>query len=181
MKKKKKKNIYDNYNNIVNVNLDSIFRESKDTTYMFSREGKTNINDIFTHMLTNFGVPQNIRCKKIKIVGFSYKIDVITYVFTCDPNDVNQISFKAIKALCEKNSISFKNQTFTQFITQIRIKYFDELKGRNKFSKEFKQLVLNKSNGKCACCNSKIENKYHTDHIIPLANNTGAHPTYSSR
>ena len=164
-------NIYDNYNIIVNVNLDSIFRECKDTIYMFSREGKTNINDIFIHMLTNFGVPQNIRCKKTKIVGFSYKIDVINYVFACDPNDVNQISFKEIKILCEKNSIPFKNQTFTQFITQIRVKYFDELKGRIKFSKEFKQLVLNKSNGKCACCNCKLENKYHTDHIIPLANN----------
>jgi hypothetical protein len=88
---------------------------------MFSREGKTNINDIFTHMLTNFGVPQIIRCKKTKIVGFSYKINVITYVFTSDPNDVNQISFKEIKALCEKNSIPFKNQTFTQFITQIKL------------------------------------------------------------
>ena len=166
-------NIYDNYNIIVNVNLDSIFRECKDTIYMFSREGKTNINDIFIHMLTNFGVPQNIRCKKTKIVGFSYKckLGVINYVFTCDPNDVNQISFKEIKILCEKNSIPFKNQTFTQFITQIRVKYFDELKGRIKFSKEFKQLVLNKSNGKCACCNCKLENKYHTDHIIPLANN----------
>ncbi len=75
---------------------------------MFSREGKTNINDIFIHMLTNFGVPQNIRCKETKIVGFSYKIDVINYVFTCDPNDVNQISFKEIKILCEKNSIPFK-------------------------------------------------------------------------
>ncbi len=50
-------------------------------------------------------------------------------------------------------------------------KYFDELNGRIKFSKEFKQLVLNKSKGKCACCNCKIDKKFHTDHIIPLSNN----------
>ncbi len=75
---------------------------------MFSRKGKTNINDIFTHILTNFGVPQNIRCKKTKIVGFSYKIDVINYVFACDPNDVNQISFKEIKVLCEKKQYSIQ-------------------------------------------------------------------------
>jgi hypothetical protein len=56
-------------------------------------------------------------------------------------------------------------------VTQIRVKYYDELKGRIKFSKEFKQLVLNKSKGKCACCNGKLDNKYHTDHIIPLSNN----------
>jgi hypothetical protein len=56
-----------------------------------------------------------------------------------DPNDVNQISFKEIKVLCEKYNVPFKNKTFTQLVTQIRVKYFDELKGRIKFSKEFKQ------------------------------------------
>ena len=64
---KENNNIYDNYNIIVNVNLDSIFRESKDTIYMFSREGKTNINDIFTLMLVKYGVPQDIKCKKLKL------------------------------------------------------------------------------------------------------------------
>ncbi len=99
--------------------------------------------------------------QKTKMVGFSYKKDVIYYVFTSDPNYVNQISFKEIKVLCLKNSIPFENQTFTHFITRIRIKYFDELKGRIKSSKEFKQLVLDKSKDKCACCNCKIENKSH--------------------
>jgi hypothetical protein len=79
-----------------------------------------------------------------------------------------QISFKEIKVLCEKNSIPFKIQTFTQLVTQMRVKYFDELKGRINFSKEFKQLVLNKSKGICACFNCKIDKKFHTDHIIPL-------------
>ncbi len=105
------------------VNLDSIFRESKGTIYMFSREGKTNINDIFTHMLVKYGVARDIECKKTKIVGFRYKINDINYVFACDPNDVNQISFKEIKVLCEKNSIPFKYQTFTKLVTQIRVKY----------------------------------------------------------
>ncbi len=54
---------------------------------MFSREGKTNINDIFIHMLTKYGVPQYIKCKKTKTVGFRYKIENIDYVFACDTND----------------------------------------------------------------------------------------------
>ncbi len=95
---------------------------------MFPREGKTNINDIFIHMLIKYGVHQDIKCKKTKIVGFRYKINDINYVFACDPNDIPQISFKEIKVLCEKNSIPFKNQTFTQLVTQLRVKYFDELK-----------------------------------------------------
>ncbi len=86
----------------MNVNLDSILRESKDTVYMFSREGKTNINDIFIHMLIKYGVLRDIKCKKTKIVGFRYKIENINYVFACDPNDVDEISFKEIKVLCEK-------------------------------------------------------------------------------
>jgi hypothetical protein len=63
-----------------------------------------------------------------------------------------------------------KNQTFTQLIKQIRTKYFDESKGRIKFSKEFKQLVLDKRKNKCACCKCKLEDKFHIDHIKPLAN-----------
>jgi hypothetical protein len=89
-----KNNIYDKYNILANVNLDSIFRESKDTIHMFSKEGKTNINDIFSHMLVKYGVPRDIKCRKTKIVGFRYKINDINYVFVCDPNYVNQISFK---------------------------------------------------------------------------------------
>ncbi len=38
-------------------------------------------------------------------------------------------------------------------------------------SKEFKQLVLNKSKEKRACCNCKIDNKFHTDRFIPLSKN----------
>ncbi len=45
------------------------------------------------------------------------------------------------------------------------------LKEELNFSKEFKQLVLNKSKGKYADCNCKLDNKFHTDHIIPLSNN----------
>ncbi len=41
-----------------------------------------------------------------------------------------------------KNNVPFKTQAFTQLIKQIRTTYFDELKERIKFSKEFKQLVV---------------------------------------
>jgi 5-methylcytosine-specific restriction endonuclease McrA len=166
---KEEKNIFNNYKMVVNPTLDILFQQSENTIYMYSRPGKTNINDIFTFLTVNEGVPQNVKCKKTKIIGFTYEIKKINYVFVCDPNDVHQITFKEIQVLCEKNNVPFKNQTFTQLIKQIRTKYFDELKGRIKFSKEFKQLVLDKSKNKCACCNCKLD-KFHIDHIIPLAN-----------
>ncbi len=41
---------------------------------MYSRPGKTNIYDIFTILTVNKGVPQNVKCKKTKIIGFTYEI-----------------------------------------------------------------------------------------------------------
>ena len=38
-------NIFDTYNIIVNPQ--TLFMESKDTVYMYSRQGTTNINDIY--------------------------------------------------------------------------------------------------------------------------------------
>ena len=41
---------------------------------MYSGPGKININDIFTFLTVNEGVPQNVKCKKTKIIGFTYDI-----------------------------------------------------------------------------------------------------------
>ena len=71
---------------------------------MYSRPGKTNINDIFTFLTVNEGVPQNVKCKKTKIIGYTYEIKKIKYIFVCDPNDVHRITFKEIQVLCERNT-----------------------------------------------------------------------------
>ena len=47
---------------------------------MYSRPGKTNINDIFSFLTINKGVPRNVKCKKTKITRFSYEINKINYV-----------------------------------------------------------------------------------------------------
>ena len=164
-----KDNIFDTYNIVVNPT--EFFTEDKDTIYMYSRQGKTNINDIFQNLVQVHGVPKDLRCKKTKIMSFKYVKNNVNYVFACDPNDVNQITFKEVKALCEKNSLPFKNQTFMQVVKQLRTKYFDEINGRIHFSKEFKQLVLNKTKSKCAKCECDLKGKkYDVDHIRPLSN-----------
>ena len=90
---KEEKNVFNNYKMVVNPTLDILFQQSENTIYMYSRPGKTNINDIFTFLTVNEGVPQNVKCKKTKIIGFTYEIKKINYVFVCDPNDVHQITF----------------------------------------------------------------------------------------
>ena len=92
-------------------------------------------------------------------------------MFVCDPNAVHNITYKEVKVLCEKNELPFKNQTFMQVVKQLRTKYFDEITGRVKFSKEFKEMVLNKSKNKCAGCKCCLKNKKHDiDHIRSLTN-----------
>jgi hypothetical protein len=53
-----------------------------------------------------------------------------------------------------------------QVVKQLRTKYFDEITGRIKFTKEFKEMVLDKSKKKCAGCKCCLKSKkYDIDHI----------------
>ena len=45
-----------------------LFQQPENTIYMYSRPGKTNINNIFTFLTVNEGVPQNVKCKKTKLL-----------------------------------------------------------------------------------------------------------------
>jgi 5-methylcytosine-specific restriction enzyme A len=163
-----KTNIYDDYDIIENPT--TFFTETKNTIYMFSRLGTSSINDVFQSLIVDHGVPSNIRCKKTKIEGFKYKKNNIIYMFVCDNNALHNITYKEVKVLCEKNDLPFKNQTFMQVVKQLRSKYFDEITGRIKFTKEFKEMVLEKSEKKCAGCECCLESKkYEIDHIKPLA------------
>ena len=164
-----KTNIFDDYDIIENPK--TFFTETKNTIYMFSRLGTTSINDIFQSLVVDHGIPTNIKCKKTKIEAFKYKKNNIIYMFVCDPNAVHNITYKEVKVLCEKNDLPFKNQTFMQVIKQLRTKYFDEITGRIKFTKEFKEMVLEKSKKKCAGCQCCLKNnKYDIDHKRALAN-----------
>ena len=163
-----KTNIYDDYDIIENPT--TFFTETKNTIYMFSRLGTSSINDVFQSLIVDHGVPSNIRCKKTKIEGFKYKKNNIIYMFVCDNNALHNITYKEVKVLCEKNDLPFKNQTFMQVVKQLRSKYFDEITGRIKFTKEFKEMVLEKSKKKCAGCKCCLKaKKYEIDHIKPLA------------
>jgi hypothetical protein len=152
-----KDNIFDTFNNVVNPK--TFFTEDKDTIYMYSRQDTTNINDIFHKLVQDHGVPKDITCKKNRVEGLRYVKNKVSYVFACDPNDVSHITFQEVKVLCEKNSFPFKNQTFMQVVKQLRTKYSDEINGRIHFSKEFKQLLLDKTKSNCAKCECCLKGK----------------------
>jgi len=68
---------------------------------------------------------------------------------------------------CLKNDIEFKNQTFPQFINQLKEKHFNKKLDREEISQEIKQQLLSKK--KCNVCKDQLT-EYECDHIRPLAN-----------
>ena len=112
------KNIY------INKSMESVkanLAKRNDCIYMYSRD-QHNINDIFEQFITTFNtVPLIKKCNKTNIMEFHFKTckDKLI-VFCCDPNDINTITFENIIELCQENKIEWKNQTYTQFIYELK-------------------------------------------------------------
>jgi len=138
---------------------------------MYSRTTH-NINDIFEEFITVFNTfPIIKKCNKTNILEFHFKPRKdILIIFTCDPNDINTITYKQVQELCIQNKIEWKNQTYAGFITQLKNDFFNALNGRIKFSKEERQEFAKESKFKCALCKCCVkEVKFEIDHNIPLS------------
>ena len=85
---------------------------------IYSRDGYTNINDIFLKCLELYGVPlsKSIKANKTNITYFEYVFGKKVYIIVQDPNDLKLFNWKIIKSLCEKHDIEFTNQTYPSFI-----------------------------------------------------------------
>ncbi len=74
-------------------------------------------------------------------------------IFCCDPNDINVVTYKESKDLCiVVSNVEFKNQTYTGFITILKNNFFDELRGRIKFTKEQRNEFNKEFKFKCNMC-----------------------------
>ena len=68
-----------------------------------------------------------------------------------DPNDTKTITYKDVRDLCQKHSVLFKNQSFSQLVKQIR-KDFEDMKHlRQTFTEQERQQFHKKAQGKCNC------------------------------
>jgi hypothetical protein len=100
--------------------------------YMYSKNIH-NINDVFEQFVSTFNtVPIITKCNKSNILEFQFKThEKNIVIFCCDPNDINVITFKEVKELCIQNKVEWKNQSYTGFITSLKIislmNYVDEL------------------------------------------------------
>ena len=114
------------YENKTMVEVKEIMSKSSNCCFMYSRTTH-NINDIFEQFITMFNVfPFIKKCNKTNIMEFHFKLKADNlHLFCCDPNDINIIDYKQVQKLCVQNNIEWTNQTYMQFITQLKINFFD--------------------------------------------------------
>jgi len=118
-------------------------------------QNTTLINNVFEQFISTFNtVPIITKCNKSNILEFHFKThEKNIIIFCCDPsNDISVISFKEVKELCIQNKVEWKNQSYTGFITSLKNNFFDELRGRIKFSKEQRNESNEEFNFKCNVC-----------------------------
>lgn len=114
---------------------------------------------------------KNIRVNSKKQVIYFYfkKFDLHIYA------DVNYdvetgTNYKDVKALCDQLKIKFNNQTISSIVLECEKKFYKLKSERIELTKEEKTEMLEENEHKCNKCEQTLKkNKYHFDHIIPLA------------
>ena len=169
-----KANIFNELPIKVNKTIEEVkeyISRNKSYVFMYSRTTH-NINDIFEQFITAFNIiPKITKCNKTNYTQFEYKKDKdCHFIFCSDPNDIHTITYKEVRKLCKKNNIEWKNQTYIQFVTEMKKKFFIELNGRITFTKEKHESIVKKFKFQCNKCKCKLkEGHYDIDHIKPLA------------
>ena len=138
---------------------------------MFSRSTH-NINDIFYLFLSKYNIiPDVDKTHKTNIMQFTHNNNGIIHIYAADPNEIHVITYKEVKYLCNKNEIEWKNQTFMQYVKQMKDKFFNAKNGRSPFTTNQRHAVLKRFDFKCNNCKCNIiDDKFDIDHIRPLAN-----------
>ena len=138
---------------------------------IYSREGSTDINDIFETCLGLYGIPssKSVKATKSQITKFEYKLDNKKYIICQDPNNLKNMNWAIVRELCKKHNIEFKNQTFPSMISELRDNLINKKSDRILFTKEQRDEYLLKFNKQCNLCKTDIKRKFEIDHIIPVA------------
>lgn len=78
------------------------------------------------------------------------------------------LDWKSLQSVCEKAEIPFNNQSIGQLLCQLRDKFF--VVKRAKFTTELREEIKHQQEGQCIMCKEMLGDKFHIDHIKPLAN-----------
>ena len=170
---REKVNPFDDMKIIENIDFNDVDKyDDVSCVFMFSRR-KHNINDIFDLFVAKYNlIPSVDKTRKTNILQFTHKTDNGNiHIYAADPNDIHIITYKQVKYHCEKHNIEWKNQTFTQFIKEVKDRFFLEKNGRVQFTANQRHAILKRFDFKCNKCKTCItDNEFDIDHIRPLAN-----------
>jgi hypothetical protein len=136
--------------------MKKIIKKIKSKSYVIMYDDRNDLSGLLEECIKLYHMPSNIKAHKAKIIQFRITINEILYIFCLDSNyDSKDMNWEIVKNYCEKYSIEFKNQTFTQFIKELRTQFLDCK--REIFDKETKDKVINKCNNKCNNCDIKCK------------------------
>ena len=111
-----------------------------------------------------------MRNRKSNQIRIDFEYNGKTIYLVVDPNEPEICNYKRIIALCKPHEIEFKNQSFNQFITQLKNRFFDSKVERHNFTKEERANIFD-AKPCCNSCKKKItKSAMQLDHIKALAN-----------
>jgi 5-methylcytosine-specific restriction enzyme A len=168
---REKTNAFHDMDIIENIDFNDVEKYAKQScVFMFSRNIH-NINDIFHLFLSKYNlIPSVDKTHKTNILQFTHNNNGVIHIYAADPNEIKIITYKQVKYLCEQNDIEFKNQTYMQFVKQMKDNFYNAKMGRIKRTKEEREEILKRFNNVCNICKCNIKESYEIDHIRPLAN-----------
>ncbi len=101
-----------------------------------------------------------------KSLLYQFQISSDFHYFSVCPDEIHVITYKEIQFLCEKNEIKWKNQTFMQFVNQMKDECFNTKTGRALFTTSQRQAILKRFDFECNKCECNIkDNTFEIDHI----------------
>ena len=139
LKLEEKKNIYDEFEIVENVDLNNITNYDSCIFMLTRQNGINDLNNIFEDFIKIYKVvPSNIKATNHKISKFECTINENLYYFVIDSNtNGNHVNYKVVRKLCKKNNIEFKNQSFVSLINQLKDIFFNDVNKRANFDQKF--------------------------------------------
>jgi hypothetical protein len=157
---------------IENIAVSDVIKHDK-ATIIYS---KTNLNEELDEIISHYNYIPAITNHRYTITQIKFKLDEKDLILVIDPNIEHNLNYKDVRQLCNKAELEFKNQSFSNFIKELKTRFLDVKIPRIQPTKEERLKLFDKANGACQSCKKEIKSKFHVDHIIPLANGGGNEP-----
>ena len=148
-----------------NIKVEDLLKY-KNCTIIYS---KTNLNEELDQIIATYNFIPKIKNQKYTVTQITFNKDNLDIIMVIDPNDHHTMTYKDIKALCDKTKLEFKNQSFGQLVSELKAKFFNDKSIRHVFTKEERLKIYN-DHPECEMCNKKLtEKNFQIDHKLPLA------------